>query len=190
MLPNSVEMESIKINDGCQNLTFQWSPPGAHGRHPGWWLSLSERHLNACCYSPHIRLLYTPSRVHFAYIQQVVEFASIITNIKLPFFHIHIQYFLVLFFFLILAVRGNFINKWSCGIPSTIEWRDCQYVALKEVKMPLILEISSSETYILNLSSLLFPLPIIVFSPSYSPSCFSHLSLLAWKFWLSVGGKQ
>lgn len=68
------------------------------------------------------------------------------------------------YFFLILAVRGNFINKLSCGIPSMSEQKECQYFALNEVKMPLILEISSSETDFLNVSSLLFPLPMIVFS--------------------------
>lgn len=45
-------------------------------------------------YSLHMPPLYTPSTVYFAYIQQVMEFTSIITNIKSPFFHIHIQYFL------------------------------------------------------------------------------------------------
>lgn len=37
---------------------------------------------------------YIQSEVHFAYIQQVEGFTSIIANIKLPFFHIHIQCFL------------------------------------------------------------------------------------------------
>lgn len=156
-----------------------------------WMMTFSIRKMPQCLllFSTHTTFIYTiqgPFCIHSAGCGVCLD------NYKhqIAFLPHSYSVFFGSFFFLILAVRGNFINKWSCGIPSTIEWRDCQYVALNEVKMSLILEISSSETYILNLSSLLFPLLIMVFSPSYSPSCFSHLSLLTWKFWLFVGGKQ